>query len=163
MSDPKDNEEYWENFDFPTRPLVAFDQKEGDDDEGEASSGESGGGPNLKPARRGKWMYAAKERVVYSTDLHKKISLLELDQSSKVLRLLSVLNEKTDYDIDSLVDALEEAALDCYGQELNDVLSEHRWGTKLLWPNLNAGLDTDFSLEKTNPNQDPTRNNMGLK
>lgn len=162
MSDPKDNQ-YWENFTFPTRPLVSFEQEESDDDEGDAASGESGGGLLLKPARRGTWKYSAEDRQIFSEDLHKKISLLELDQSSKILRLLSVLNEKTDYDIDSLVDALEEAALDCYGQELNDVLSEHPWGIKLLWPSMNASAGLENEQEIPNHNPDPTRNHLSLK
>lgn len=145
-STPKDNQD-WENFRFPTKPVLPFEEDEGDDDgraDEEEGSGDTGdGGPELRP-RRGSWEYRPETASICSVSLGKLIPLQEIDQAQKIIRLLTLLEERTDYDIDSLIDALEAASMDCYGQDLGQVLADHRWGVKLVWkPLISMEIDED--------------------
>lgn len=132
-STPKDNQD-WESFRFPSRPSLAVEDEEGDD-EGRADDGEGGddeGMPELTP-RQGIWEYCQASHSIKSIGLNKQIRLSEIDQVQKIVRLLAVLDERTNYDVDSLIEALEAASQDCYGQDLGQVLADHRWGARMEW------------------------------
>ena len=150
-SEPKDKPD-WETFRFPTRPVLAFeeDDEEGDP-EGEQGEG-SGGGFDLRP-RLGQWAYHSDTMSIVNVEINKKISLLDLDQTPKIVRLLNVLDERTDYDIDSLIDALDAAALDCYGQDLGAVLADHRWGLPIAWRPMDGHGVNCVKVEEAAPNQ----------
>lgn len=136
-SNPKDNQD-WENFRFPTRPVLAYEDEEGDEDE-RSGDDESGSGDDgqldLRP-RRGSWEYRAESRSIASVSLGKRIMLDEIDQVQKIVRLLALIEERTDYDLDTLIDALDAASMDCYGHALGQVLADHRWGVKIEWKTL---------------------------
>lgn len=140
----------WESFRFPPRPPRVVQEDEGDDDE-RSGDGEDGGeegasGPELKPKADG-WEYCQASHSIKSIPLNKQIRLSEIDQVQKIGRLLAVLDERTDYDVDSLIDALEVASQDCYGQNLSQVLADHRWGAKLEWkPLISIDLSADEAI-----------------
>ena len=156
-SNPKDNQD-WENFRFPTRPVLAYEDDEGDDDE-RAGDGEGDQGQiDLRP-RRGSWEYLADNRSITSVSLGKRIMLDEIDQVQKIVRLLALIEERTDYDLDTLIDALDAASMDCYGHDLGQVLADHRWGVKIEWKPL---ISLDNSLgEPSEKNSLSSRHSMG--
>lgn len=158
-STPKDNQD-WENFRFPTKPVLPFEEDEGDDDgrADEDGGDEDGGGPELR-LRRGFWEYRPETASICSVSLGKLIPLRDIDQAQKIIRLLTLLEERTDYDIDSLIDALEAAAMDCYGQDLGQVLADHRWGIKMEWkPLISLENNQDDPDSKSSLN---SRHSMG--
>lgn len=135
MSSPTsyDNQD-WEAFRFPPRPPRIIEEEEvarGDEGDEDGDAGDEGG-PELRPNLEN-WEYCAASHSIKSVSLNKQIRLSEIDQVQKIVRLLAVLDERTDYNIDSLMDALEVASQDCYGQDLGQVLADHRWGAKIEW------------------------------
>lgn len=143
-SNPKDNQD-WENFRFPTRPVLAYEDEAGDDDERSDEEGGEGddGHLDLRP-RRGSWEYRADSRCIASVSLGKRIMLDEIDQVQKIVRLLALIEERTDYDLDTLIDALDAASMDCFGHALGQVLADHRWGIKIEWKPL---ISMEISIE----------------
>lgn len=149
MSSPisYDNQD-WETFRFPPRPPRIIEEEDDACDEDGGDEGESGdeGGPELRPHLEN-WEYCAESHSIKSISLNKQIRLSEIDQVQKIVRLLAVLDERTNYNIDSLMDALEAASQDCYGQDLGQVLADHRWGAKIEWkPLISNNLSADEAI-----------------
>lgn len=141
MSQSNDNKALdWDTFRFPPRPAAPAPPPQGDiNEQGDAGDEDEGRGEGelaLHPPPS-QWEYCSKNQTLKNVGLGKQIRLAEVDQVSKIVRLLAILEDRPEYHVDSLVNALEEACQDCYGQDLVQVLADHRWGLTLSWKSLN--------------------------
>jgi hypothetical protein len=107
---------------------IETDEETGDG-EGEAAGGD-GGGMALELG----WHYQPEAAEIHHTLLRKRIRLADLDTGLKIIRTLAAIEARPELEIDGLIDALEFAAWDRYGQDLGSVLASHSDGSQIAWP-----------------------------
>jgi hypothetical protein len=129
------NEEEWKLFRFPTRvvrePEPPSEEEGGDEGEGEGS----GGGPSLTPdlPPPPAWEYCESTGFLKNVGLGKKIDLDHLNETSKVVRLLSVFELRPDLAFASLRRALEAASQARFQKSLEQVLKDYADGRSIPW------------------------------
>lgn len=131
-------EEEWKLFRFPPRVVRAPEPPPADeeDDEGEGEQGDGGGPvlgptPDLPPAPA--WEYCEDIGFLKNSGLGKKIDLDDLDEVSKISRLLGVFQIRPDLAFASLRRALETACQARFQMNLEEVLHEYADGQPIPW------------------------------
>lgn len=131
-------EEEWKLFRFPSRVVRAPEPPPADDedDEGEGEQGEGEGPvlgptPDLPPAPA--WEYCEDIGFLKNSGLGKKIDLNDLDQASKIARLLGVFQMRPDLAAPSLQRSLEAACQARFQMNLEQVLREYADGRVIPW------------------------------
>lgn len=128
----------WEAFRFPVRPVRIFsdslleEARREEDGEGDAS-GEGGAGGEGAPDLIAGWHYRSDLGQIHHSSRKKRILLSDLDTGLKIIRLLAAIEARPELDVDGLIDALEFASWDRYGQDLGATLEAHSGNLTLTW------------------------------
>lgn len=134
--EPNNNED--DDIIFPLRPKrVKTYQAEtinsDSEDEKEGGEEEHSYSPPWFLPEPGSWAYNPMKGLLLHKFQYKQILLSKLNSSQKVIKLISVLENDKELDVDSLIISLEEAALDCFDKNLSEVLSEFSDGRGIEW------------------------------